>query len=292
MKNNIILRVEANVTIGLGHLVRCISLADMLAESFNITFVCVEMPISFVSNLKNVGYDVIFLDNNDDDIFLQILTSGDIVVLDGYDFGFSLQKKIRGKALKLVVIDDIPSGNYTADLIINHSPNVKPTDYKVINNDCFFALGFDYAMIRNAFIKQALKPRVYREINSLLVCFGGADKLNLTERAVKEATKFQTFKKINLVTGPAYEISESLIELINNDSRINHYKDISDEQMKNLMLETDIAILPTSGLLFEAIACKARIIFGMYSDNQQLLYNLLRESKNGVDAGCFSKIEN
>jgi RimJ/RimL family protein N-acetyltransferase len=99
------------------------------------------------------------------------------------------------------------------------------------------------------------------------------------------------FKKINVVTGPAYEISESLIDLINNDSRINHYKNISDEQMKNLMLETDIAILPTSGLLFEAIACKARIIFGMYSDNQQLLYNLIRETKFGIDAGRFSEIE-
>lgn len=291
MKNNIILRVEANVTIGLGHLVRCISLADMLATSFKITFMCEEMPISFTNKLMSAGYDVIFLENNDEDDFLQMLKSGDIVVLDGYNFGFSIQKKIREKGLKLVVIDDVPSGNYTADIIINHSPNVKSTDYKVINNDCFFALGFNYAMLRNAFIQQARKPRSYKAIDSLLVCFGGADKLNLTERAVKEATKFETFKKINVVTGPAYENSESLMDLISIDSRINHYIDISDEKMKNLMLETDIAILPTSGLLFEAIACKARIIFGMYSDNQQLLYNLIRETKYGVDAGLFSEIE-
>jgi UDP-2,4-diacetamido-2,4,6-trideoxy-beta-L-altropyranose hydrolase len=291
LKKNIVFRVESNVSIGLGHLVRCISLADMLATSFKITFISVEMPISFANKLINSGYDVFFLDSNDEDDFVKKLSSGDIVVLDGYDFGISLQKKIREKALKLVIIDDIPSGSYTADIIINHSPNVKSTDYKVINNDCFFALGFDYAMLRNAFIQQASEPRIYNAIDSLLICFGGADKLNLSERAVKEAIKFETLKKINVVTGPAYENSESLLGLIRNDSRIKHYKDISDEQMKNLMLESDIAILPTSGLLFEAIACKARIIFGMYSDNQKLLYNLIRETKQGIDSGCFSEIE-
>ena len=71
------------------------------------------------------------------------------------------------------------------------------------------------------------------------------------------------------------------------DPRINHFVDVSDQQMKNLMLETDIAILPTSGILFEAIACKARIIFGMYSENQQLLYDLTREAGHGIDAGQF-----
>ncbi len=291
MKNNIIFRVEGNVTIGLGHLVRCISLAEMLATFFKITFMSVEMPISIANNLINAGHDIIFLDSNDDDDFVQILTYGDIVVLDGYDFGFTLQKKIREKSLKLVVIDDIPRGNYTADIIINHSPNVKSTDYKVINDDCFFAFGFDYALLRNAFIQQARLPRIYKEIDSLLVCFGGADKLNLTERAVKVATKFETFKKINVVTGPAYENTKSLKDLIRKDSRINHYIDISDEKMKNLMLESEIVILPTSGLLFEAIACKARIIFGMYSENQKLLYNLIRETNYGVDAGRFTEIE-
>jgi len=287
LKNNIILRVEANVTIGLGHLVRCKSLADMLANFFNITFMSVEMPISVANNLKNAGYDVIFLNNNEDDEFVKMLSNRDIVVLDGYDFGFSLQTKIREKGIKLVVIDDIPKGVYTADIIINHSPKVKSTDYKIINKDCVFALGFDYAMLRNAFIEEARKPRSYKVIDSLLICFGGADKLNLTERAVKEAAKFEKFKKINVVTGPAYEHSESLKALIIKDQRFNHYVDVSDQQMKNLMLETDIAILPTSGLLFEAIACKARIIFGMYSENQQLLYNLIREAEHGIDAGQF-----
>jgi len=97
----------------------------------------------------------------------------------------------------------------------------------------------------------------------------------------------KSLKKINVVTGPAYEHSESLKALIIKDQRFNHYVDVSDQQMKNLMLETDIAILPTSGLLFEAIACKARIIFGMYSENQQLLYNLIREAEHGIDAGQF-----
>jgi UDP-2,4-diacetamido-2,4,6-trideoxy-beta-L-altropyranose hydrolase len=291
LKNNIIFRVESNTNIGVGHLVRCISLADMLAAFFKITFMSVEMPISFANKLINTGYDVFFLESNDEDAFVNMLSRGDIVVIDGYDFRFSLQKKIREKTLKLVIIDDIPSGNYTADIIINHSPNVKSTDYKVINNDCFFALGFDYAMLRNAFIEEARKPRRYKEIDSLLICFGGADKLNLTERALKVAAKFETFKKINVVTGPAYEYADSLMAIMLNDSRFNHYIDVTDEQMKNLMLESDIAILPTSGLLFEAIACKARIIFGMYSNNQKLLYNLIRETKYGIDASYFSEIE-
>lgn len=280
------MRVDGNVDIGLGHLIRCKSLAGMLDPVFNIRFVSAGMPAAVAQDLQDRGYQVRIIDREDE--FPSMVKPGDIVVLDGYDFGLPLQETIRAKGGKLVIIDDIPTGMYTADVIINHSPNVKSTDYQVVNADCVFALGFDYALLRPAFIEQACKTRRYNVIDSLLICFGGADKLNLTARAVSESAKFEAFKKIHVVTGPAYEYTESLRAFMACDKRFYHYVDVTDEQMRDLMLDTELAIVPTSGLLFEAIACKARIIYGMYSENQKLLYNLVTDARHGVDAARFS----
>jgi UDP-2,4-diacetamido-2,4,6-trideoxy-beta-L-altropyranose hydrolase len=279
-------RVDGNVDIGLGHLIRCKSLSGMLDQVFNICFVSAGMPAAVAQDLQDIGYEVRIIDREDE--FTSMVKSGDIVVLDGYDFKLSLQEMIRGRGGKLVVIDDIPNGIYTADAIINHSPNVKSTDYQVVNGDCVFALGFDYALLRQAFIEQACKIRQYKLIDSLLICFGGADRLNLTSRAVIESAKFEAFKKIHVVTGPAYEYTESLRAYMAGDKRFYHYMDVTDEQMRDLMLETELAIVPTSGLLLEAIACKARIIYGMYSENQKLFYNLLTDTMHGIDAARFS----
>ena len=93
MKPKLFIRTDGNSQIGLGHLVRCIALAHMLKEAFDITFVCKEIPTKIEEDIKQNLWVLSKIETEDD--FLNIINSKDIVVLDGYQFDTSYQKQIK-----------------------------------------------------------------------------------------------------------------------------------------------------------------------------------------------------
>ena len=52
MKPKVYIRADGSHDIGLGHLIRCIALAHMLKNDFDITFVCKEIPEKIKSDWK------------------------------------------------------------------------------------------------------------------------------------------------------------------------------------------------------------------------------------------------
>jgi UDP-2,4-diacetamido-2,4,6-trideoxy-beta-L-altropyranose hydrolase len=284
VRNDIYIRADGSSKIGLGHIVRCTALAQMLKEHFEITFVCKEIPEQNKTELEKLDFKLIVIDKEED--FLRILSSGKIVVLDGYDFDTGYQKKIKLAGCKLVCIDDLHDKEFVADLIINHAPGVKPEDYKT-QLYTQFALGLDYALLRPAFIEQAKKDKQIKKIETLLICFGGADFKNLTESTLQTVLSFKEFNKIVVVTGSSYTYLESLPKVLKTDSRIEHFHSVNEEKMLSLLIDADLAIVPASGILFEALAAGCKIVSGMYVQNQQILFEQFKLLKVFESAGHF-----
>ena len=149
---NIYIRVDGNSQIGLGHLIRCFALAQMLQSDFSITFVCRCIPDKIKKDLEEARFQLLEIENEAD--FLSLPTKNDIVVLDGYHFDLAYQKSIKNTAATLVCIDDLFDKEYVADLIINHAPNVNPGNYNALVTTQF-ALGPEYALLRPLFLEQA-----------------------------------------------------------------------------------------------------------------------------------------
>lgn len=119
MKLPLFIRCDASTQIGMGHLVRCSALAEMLKEKFEITFFCKDIPASYKQGLKfNITQILV------EDDFLQHVNDQSIVVLDGYHFKGSYQRSIKNLGAILVCIVDFPDYDFLADLIINHAPSV------------------------------------------------------------------------------------------------------------------------------------------------------------------------
>ena len=60
---------------------------------------------------------------------------------------------------------------------------------------------------------------------------------------------------ITVVTGTAYPYQKELNDFLNeNNMHISHKVGLSAQEMKEELLETDLAIVPASGILFEAVA--------------------------------------
>jgi UDP-2,4-diacetamido-2,4,6-trideoxy-beta-L-altropyranose hydrolase len=123
------IRTDGGSDIGLGHVVRCMSLAHMLKNDFSIHFFSLEIPKSFRNEITQNEWKVTVIEKETD--FLNELTGEEIVVLDGYQFDSDYQKEIKSRGSKLVCIDDFHDQHFYADLVINHAPGVKRRIMKV-----------------------------------------------------------------------------------------------------------------------------------------------------------------
>lgn len=278
MKNNIFIRADGNADIGLGHLIRCIALAHMLQQEFNISFYIKSAPPSLLREIKDSGSGLNRINNEND--FLSVLSGKEIVVLDHYDLlDPDYQQKIKNTGCKLVCIDDLHNTTHFADLIINHSPGVSPKDYQA-QPYTDFALGPEFSLLRPSFIKAAATKLKIENVESALICFGGSDIMNITKKVLEAVIDIEQINKINVVVGAANPHRESILRIADNkESRINIFESLDEHQMLSVIQGSDLAIVPASGILLESLAGGSLPLICYYAENQKELFNYFYENR-------------
>lgn len=280
------IRTDASVQIGLGHLVRCISLACILKDVYEISFFCRHIPLTMEKELQTYPFDLKKI--SDESEYLQLLSSDVTTIIDGYGFDLFFQQMIKKTGARLVCVDDLAEGEFAADMIVNHSPGVHKSDYNTLS-ETQFALGPDYALLRSPFLCKDAEFALPNLRKNLLICFGGSDVHNITEKALKLSLDFKEFDKITIITGSAYRHEESLFHVLNRCENCEYHHAVDEQNMAELMFEADVAIVPASGILFEALATKNIVISGMYIENQEKNYTAFRNRHAFIDAGRFTE---
>jgi UDP-2,4-diacetamido-2,4,6-trideoxy-beta-L-altropyranose hydrolase len=288
MKQRIQFRVDANQTIGYGHLVRCMAISEVLS-AYNIEFYSTENISAFLSEQSKISPT--FLRLKTSDAFFDNVSSDSIVVLDGYQFNSAYQRAIKETGANLVLIDDLAMQEVHADVIINPNPLIKARDYSSPPST-LYCIGFDFALLRSPFLDLIRNEREPKEKNSLLICFGGSDPLNKTKTALitvlNSTTKFQT---IHVVLGPGYQHHEAIMEICADTDRVQVHNALGGEEMADLMSKTAFAILPCSSILLEGLCAQMKILSGYYIDNQKYVYEGYLDRGWFVDAKSFQELE-
>jgi UDP-2,4-diacetamido-2,4,6-trideoxy-beta-L-altropyranose hydrolase len=285
MLNKIYIRVDGGNKIGLGHLVRCIALALMLKEDFDITFVTLSIPADISEDIILNGF--CWNKINSEDEFFEIITPIDLIILDHYGLDSFYQKKIKEIGCNLICIDDLYDKEFYADLIINHTPGIVESDYKA-QAYTKFALGIEFALLRPAFLEVAKQDRQIEKMETLFICFGGADFKNLTSIVLNVALEFQSLKKIIIVTGTSFEFKNELKLLINNNYKVDWFSAVSEEKILELMMLSDLAMVPSSGILLETLCTGCKVITGMYIENQSKALKNISSQGNIIITESFS----
>jgi UDP-2,4-diacetamido-2,4,6-trideoxy-beta-L-altropyranose hydrolase len=294
LKPEICIRADGSSSIGLGHLIRCSALAHMLKNEYTVNFYCKDIPETLIAEFKDNDFGVVRI--HEEDEFLRHLNRQITVILDGYHFDNDYQKRIKASEAKLVCIDDLHDKDFVADLIINSAPGIKPQDYKALSFTQY-ALGLEYALVRPAFLEQSKKSRTVEKIETLLICFGGSDPDNLTEKTLLAAREFEAIKMIIVITGATYNSSHTIEMHCRQDGRIKHLHNLNEKQMLDAMLISDLAIVPSSTILFEVFSVGMPVISGFYVANQMKLFRsfmkmeLIYGAENFTDrAGLMNSI--
>lgn len=285
-KKRAVFRVDGSAKIGLGHVIRCIALLEQLKGTFDCLFCIVEPEIETYNLIQNAGADcaVIPLLNKTEEIdFLgkNVLRDTDILIIDGYQFDFNYHKLLKSFCSLLISIDDLYN-KQCADIVINTSNKAKPELYVSSNKSTVYCLGLKYALLRKEFL---LRNSFIKKINTtkLLICFGGADKFNLTLKVLKSVVQIDTFNEINIVVGPEYKhISELEKFIFNSSKKIKYHVNITASQLKSEIELSDLMFCSTSGILIEAIAVGVGIVCGYYVENQKEINNFVKKEQLGI----------
>lgn len=286
MKTKIYFRADGNTQIGLGHLVRCLALAQMLQEEFSIIFVCKEITDDLTLQLQQLGFELMKIVEEVE--WLHLLTKNDFVVLDHYELDTTFQIAIKGLGCKLICIDDLHENVFYADLIINHAPGVSPENYNA-QSYTQFALGLNYVLLRPIFLKRSEENNKPETLDSLFICFGGSDSKNLTIIIVDLLKQDNRFGTVNIVVGAAYSFLSELKASIQHDQRFKIHHAVDAKEMAGLIYKSNIAIVPASGILQEVLALGCTAISGMYAENQRNIFNNFKKIDAFISAETFSK---
>ena len=282
-KHKIYFRADADNKIGLGHITRCTSLAEILISSFECIFITANNDDLIREMLKK--YQVIYLQSSNLESELlelrSILSQNDIVVLDGYQFTEDYQQTIKQYVGKLVIIDDEANKHYFADLIINHGSSTAKNRYQRESYTRILT-GFKYLVLRKPFLQHTKLLRTVEKVDSVFICMGGADPFNVTIKLVKACMLVPFVKYIDVLIGSAYSNKSELSELLkvaNQSIDIKLHENLNAEGVANLIAANEICICPSSSISLEVASIQSGLLTGMVADNQKFIHQELLDSE-------------
>ena len=260
-------RADAGGTIGYGHFIRSLSVADMLNDDFDVTFFTANPSeyqreeMSKVCKFQPLSEDTKLTD------FLSLLQGDEIVVLDNYFYTTDYQREIKDKGCKLVCIDDPHGIHYVCDVLLSHGNGI-PSDFD-IESYTRLCLGKDWAMLRRPFRRPVNwdHPRN----NDIVVNFGGADPYHITELIVSLLLELKLNYNIKVILGDKVYLSDEC------KAQVEVLKNLTAEQMAQLFDESAFGIFAASTVCIEGLSRGLPIIVGYYVDNQEKYYHRIKQ---------------
>lgn len=296
-ERRLVFRADGNATIGLGHIVRLMALADILGGLAPGIFLVREPSAAVEQLLTDAGWLVYALPAEPllvaeaEWLADSFLLPTDVLLLDGYSFDFAYQRSVRRSGCGLVFIDDLQAWPVAADILINHSPGIVAAAYQAPSTTKFL-LGPAFSLLRQPFLEAARQAHTSPKPGSALVCFGGADPLGLTARSLEALATLPQIERVSLVVGSAFRDIDTIEKLIKKlpALSIELHSNIGAAALVELLLHHAVAILPASTVLIEALVLARPAITGYYAANQEYLANYVHQHEQAFSVGDFAAL--
>lgn len=271
----ILFRADGNSQIGLGHVMRCLALAEMLGSDYDYQFAIVEPSTAVAALITAKGIRVIALPTSAIDDFREFINADTVVVLDGYAFDTAFQLLVREQAKRLVYIDDLVAGHQVADVVINHAGGVTTEEYEA-EPYTQFVLGSRYALLRTAFFIPFTPAPTEGPI---FISLGGADPSHTSVRVLNGIlTYFNRLNqqwRIHMIVGPLQANRPELEALQSQFRHLHLLSNLTAEQMAAELTKCQLAITACSTVAYEVCSVGRPLIAIQTADNQARIASFL-----------------
>ena len=310
----IVIRVDASIQIGSGHVMRCLTLADELNQlGEEIIFICRELNGHMAAAITQRGYQTKLLpplsDNSKDarsgssnTVSLKYSWQKDAadviecldglmipwLIVDHYDLDHKWQTELRPHCEKIMVIDDLADRVLDCDMLLDQTHG-RPSDaYRSLTSPhCHRLLGARFALLRPEFQQlrtAALQKRnKFDGLKDILVFVGGADPDNLTGAILDLLSdiNWEQRPKVTVVI----DAQTPIIEKLHNDTM--HYrlpvailKEVTN--MATLMLSADLSIGAAGTTSWERCALGLPSLITVLEKNQEFNAKALHDAGAAV----------
>lgn len=281
------IRSSAGSAKGLGHVRRCLTLADELASRGSEVLFLVERS-DYVERLLGTRTQLrpVFVSDGEasdlDRTRVELLRwRAQVTIVDNYDVAERALRALRAPVA--VFVDAPPRTPLPVDLLINGAADPCGDHYPVLSRTRLL-LGPQYVLLRREFVGMPT-PSVRSSIGRILVTTGGSDTAGATLLLLDILREVFPAAAVNVIVGPYFrsQTVKQLRILVREDRRLTLHEDVVDTA--SLMQRCDLAVSGGGQTLFELAASGTPTIGVKLADNQAGNLNTLAARGATVDAG-------
>lgn len=298
LKMKVVLRTDASLEIGAGHVYRCLTLADTLRNrGAECHFICREHPGNLLALIRQRGYPAHPLglpvaetvagalthahwlgvsqeqDALDCAPLLQQLRP-DWLVVDHYGLDSSWESALRAHYSRLLVIDDLADRAHQCDLLLDQNLGRAVQAYQGrVPDRCTVLAGPQFALMRPEFAQLRGYSLQRRErlgrVQQILVSMGGVDRPNATAAILRALCDCSLPEgcKVKVVMGataPWVDQVRALLQALPFKAEV--LVNVSD--MARLMADSDLAVGAAGGSSWERCCLGLPTLLATLADNQ------------------------
>lgn len=315
---NVVFRVDASRTIGSGHVMRCLTFANMLREyGVKAYFICREHNGHMAERIKAEGYTVLLLplqndkevselqgkyaswlgaalinDANETTEYIQKINPHWLVV-DHFAIDSAWEQEVKSKtALKIMVIDGLANRKHECDILLDQTYSVQGKERwnGLVPAECKLFIGPKHAILRPEFIEAYRNLHRYNEkVRRIFLAFGGVDEPDATSKILEALVDLNTKDiSVDVIIGASNPHRKNIVEKYANIEYVNIY--VEPENIANLMVKADLAIGGGGTMMWERCLLKLPTLIISIADNQINLAKELHSIGAAVYIGDISTV--
>jgi UDP-2,4-diacetamido-2,4,6-trideoxy-beta-L-altropyranose hydrolase len=208
----LLIRADANAVIGVGHMMRCLGLAQhWQAEGGRVIFILAQPNPTLEKRLQLEKFEIQVLNTSpgeleDAERTAQCVqaTGAKILLVDGYHFKQNWFMVVRKEKVKIALWTDYCQDSFLpVNLILNQNPHAQVAELQAKAPGSKVLAGLDYLVLRKEFLNRPeLRHGRTQGVKKILITLGGGDSANDSGKII-EALKSTPYSLplISLVVG-------------------------------------------------------------------------------------------
>ena len=237
---------EGGKNVGFGHITRCISLYQAFEERETMSELIINGDDSILDLLKGKNYWIFNWFREKDKLF-KLVKNADVAIIDSYLADISSYESLSNLVKTPVYIDDNQRLDYPKGIVVNGNIYAEELDYPK-KDGMVYLLGTKYIPLRKEFWEIPEK-KIKEKFESVMVTFGGDDARNMVPKILKLLKESYPELKKNVVIGKVFQNVDEIKREVDKNTNVIYYPDT--ERMKEIMLESDVAISAGGQTLYE-----------------------------------------
>lgn len=314
-----VIRTDAGVNIGSGHVMRCLTLADALSfEGFEICFICRPQTGDLIQWIAERGYRVeaLSIQSQAPDSHLahsawlygghaldaqetQTIIDREqprLLVVDHYGIDERWFDALTQCPPHVIALDDLADRKLPCDLLLDPTAGRSVDMYNhLLPQQTVALVGASYCLLRKEFLQWRETSLQRRQrvtgIERVLVSLGGVDATNVTGAVLSELehSSLSSLCQIDILVGSAYPHMQDLQQQVN-QSRFAVSVAVAVNNVAQRLAYTDLAIGAAGSSAWERCCLGVPTAMCVLADNQKAIAEVLEHCQAAALAHCKGSV--